>query len=170
MKEEVLNNFDHVTNELLTLLSSLTEEELNKIPFENSWTAGQLGDHLFKSYAVVEILNGQVESTSRHPNEKLQDIKKLFFNFEIKMDSPKEILPTDEFIKKEVLLYGLKKRIKEQRNVILNKDLTKICTDFSIPEYGDFTRMEWIGFNTIHTQRHVQQLKNIISHLKTNNT
>lgn len=57
-------------------------------------------------------------------------------------------------------------KLAQQRDVIIGKDLSKTCTDFAIPGYGNFTRMEWIGFNTVHTQRHVHPLKSIISNLK----
>lgn len=166
MNTEVLNKFDKTTGELLELLSSLTEEQLNIPPFENSWTAGKLGDHLYRSYNVMQILTGTVEDTDRAPDEKLPEIEKLFLDLSIKMDSPKEILPSTKPIKKDTLIDGLKERIASQRNIILTKDLSKICKDFEIPEYGPFTRLEWIGFNTVHTQRHVHQLKNIIQEIQ----
>lgn len=166
MNTEVLNKFDKTTGELLKLLSSLTEEQLNIPPFENSWTAGQIGDHLYRSYSVMQILTGNVEDTDRAPDEKLPEIEKLFLDFSIKMDSPKEILPSTKPINKDILIDGLKERIASQRNIILTKDLSKICRDFEIPEYGPFTRLEWIGFNTVHTQRHIHQLKDIIQKIE----
>lgn len=162
MQQELLYKFDTVTQELDRLLSSLDEEQLNRIPFKNSWTAGQVGDHLSRSYAVIGVLNGNVATTQRPPDQKLDEVEKLFLNFDIKMESPREILPSESPLKKDPLLASLQKRIAEQRDVILHKDLSKTCLDFAIPEYGPFTRWEWIGFSTVHTQRHVHQLKNII--------
>lgn len=166
MNTQIITKFDKTTDELLKLLSSLTEEQLNIPPFENSWTAGQIGDHLYRSYSVMEILTGNVENTNRAPDEKLPEIQKLFLDFSIKMDSPKEILPTTKSINKVDLIEGLKKRISSQKEIILSEDLSKLCLDFEIPEYGPFTRLEWIGFNTVHTQRHVHQLKNVIQEIE----
>lgn len=165
MNTSILNKFETTTDELVDLLSSLTEEQLNSLPFENSWTAGQVGDHLYRSYSVMEILNGNVESTDRKPDEKLPEIEKLFLDFSIQMESPKEILPSNESIGKEGLLGRLQERIELQKDIIRSKDLSKVCLDFEIPEYGPFTRLEWIGFNTVHTQRHVHQLRKIIQNL-----
>ncbi len=166
MNTEILNEFTDATDELLHLLSSLTEAKLNTTPFENSWTAGQIGDHLYRSYSVMDILTGNVEDADRAPDEKLPEIQKLFLDFSIKMDSPKEILPTTKPINKVDLIEGLKKRISSQKEIILSEDLSKLCLDFEIPEYGPFTRLEWIGFNTVHTQRHLHQLKNVIQEIE----
>ena len=136
MNTDVLNSFEATTQELLKMLLPLSDKALNKVPFKNSWTAGQLGDHLYKSYNVIAILNGNVNDTERPPDQKLGEVRKLFLDFTIKMESPKEVLPTEDPVNKEELLHNLKKRIDQQREVIINKDLSKTCLDFCIPEYG----------------------------------
>ena len=161
-RTELLQEFDEVANQLLQLLSSLEEEQLNQVPLSGSWTAGQIGDHLFKSYGIVEILHGRVEECSRPPDQKLGPIKKEFENFSIKMESPKEILPSVENLSKADLLARLKYRLDQQREAILTTDLSKLCLDFSIPENGPFTRLEWLGFSVIHTRRHLHQIRNFI--------
>ncbi|RYU90296.1 DinB family protein [Mucilaginibacter terrigena] len=166
MKDEILNRFDKTTDELIELLAPLSDEQLNKVPFEDSWTAGQVGDHVTRSYDAGAVLNGNVKAADRAPDEKSAEVSKLFLDYTIKMESPKEILPTNDVINKDNLLASLKARIADLREVIINKDLTEICLDFAIPGFGEFTRMEWIGFFTVHTQRHIHQLKTIISKIK----
>ena len=163
MKEEILNRFDKTTGELIGLLTPLSQEQLNTVPFADSWTAGQVGDHLIRSYDAIGVLNGNAKATDRAPDEKLGEVNKLFLDFSIKMQSPKEILPTNDNLNKGDLLTSLKNRITPLREVIINKDLTEICLDYAIPGFGEFTRMEWIGFIIVHTQRHIHQLKNIIA-------
>lgn len=165
MNTELLNRFDSATGKLMQQLSSLNEEQLNAVPFEGSWTAGQLGNHLYKSYNVMDVLNGNVEETDRDPVAKLAEIEKTFKDFTIKMKSPEMVLPTTEHIEKERLLSSLKERIEPQREAIKTMDLTKTCLDAEIPGGGPFTRQEWLGFNTIHTERHNVQLGNIIESL-----
>ena len=81
------------------------------------------------------------------------------------MNSPEEILPSEKPLNKESIINGLQEKIEAFNLVIENKDLTETCTDYAIPEYGPFTRLEWIHFNIVHTQRHVHQLRKIISNL-----
>tara|TARA_R110002020_G_scaffold114593_4_gene263660 strand:- start:55028 stop:55540 length:513 start_codon:yes stop_codon:yes gene_type:complete len=164
--QELLYKFDTVTQELCRLLQPLDEAELNRAPFKDSWTAGQVGDHLYRSYEVSAILNGNVEPTQRPADQKLREVENLFLDFTVKMESPREILPSKSPIDKDSLLSSLQRRIAEQRDVILHKDLSMTCLDYAIPGYGPFTRWEWIGFNIVHTQRHLHQLGNVIGALK----
>lgn len=154
------------TKELIDMLSSLNPEQLNTVPFQGSWTAGQLGEHLLKSYGIAEILNGKTAPTERPIDERISGIKDLFLNFDIKMQSPEFIIPSDGWIDKEKLISNLKEKIGYVLDYIdNNNDLTRTCLDFELPGSGPLTRTEWIQFMTVHTQRHVHQLKNIIKKL-----
>jgi hypothetical protein len=166
MQQKVYDDFIKTTNKLIQLISSLSQDKLNQVPFEGSWTAGQVGDHLRRSYGIAEILNGKTITTERPVNEKIKGIKELFLNFDIKMDSPEFIIPSNDVIDKERLIKGLKNKIEQVKTVINNNDdLTRTCLDFELPGSGALTQIEWIQFMTIHTQRHIHQLKNIISKL-----
>ncbi|KAB7530279.1 DinB family protein [Flagellimonas olearia] len=165
MEKVILRDYDTVTAKLMELFSSLTNEQINRRPFKTGWTAGQVGDHLDRSYDISHVLMGQVEDTHRPPDQKLPEIRALFLNFDIKMDSPKAIVPTNDPIDKSRLLGSLKEKIQWVNEHGKRMDLSKTCLDFAIPEYGPFTRLEWIGFNTVHTQRHIHQLEQIIKNI-----
>jgi hypothetical protein len=165
-KEEICNSINNATGELLIIIRSLDEEKLNKTPSEESWTAGQVGDHLLKSYTVVKILNGATKPTDRPPDQKVGEVRNLFLDFNIKMKSPEFIIPSNAPIDKERLLSSLGGRIEQINEVIQTKDLTEICEGFAIPEYGEFTRLEWLYFVLFHTQRHIHQLKDIVQKVK----
>ncbi|MBB5438995.1 hypothetical protein HDC92_002679 [Pedobacter sp. AK017] len=161
MQDEPLTPFKQTAEQLIDLLSSQESEKLNKKPLNGGWSAAQIGEHILKSYASVETLRGRTEPSQRPADEKVASIKDLFLDFGIKMQSPVEILPSDNFISKDGLLEDLKNRIEELKEIIKTRDLTATCLDFAIPEYGYFTRLEWIWFNIFHTQRHIHQLKHI---------
>ncbi|CDS92094.1 conserved hypothetical protein [Sphingobacterium sp. PM2-P1-29] len=165
MKETTFQEFHNTGLRLLNLLSHLTEEQLNYQP-DQGWSAGQLADHLLKSYAFVRTLNGETRVTIRPIDQKLEPVKIMFADDSLKMESPKAIIPTNEKINKEAIITGLQKKIEQIEKVIKTEDLSLTCIDFAIPEYGEFTRYEWIWFNIYHTQRHIRQLENIV---KTNN-
>lgn len=167
IREKTFTEFHHTTSSLLKTLNSLSEEQLNFYPTKG-WSAAQIGEHLLKSYTSVKTLNGNTKKTARQIDQKVEPVKTLFTDFSIKMDSPTAILPSDEKISKNDLIDNLEDRIEQIKEVIQNKDLSLTCIDFSIPEYGEFTRLEWIWFNIYHTQRHVAQLENTIqsTHIK----
>jgi len=166
MEKRLLDEYDSATKRLLNLLNSLTQDQLNSQPIKHHWTAGQIGDHLYKSYNISHILMGKVTDTNRPPDQKLDEIQKLFLDFDIKMESPEAIIPSNDTIDKNILLNSLMEKIEWVNTHGKTLDLSKTCLDFAIPEYGPFTRFEWIGFNTVHTRRHIHQIEQIIKHIK----
>src|SRR5690606_14559352 len=161
MKAEAEKIFDQTMRELLSIIDGFSHSELNQIPFSGSWTAGQVADHLYKSYGVIHTLNGNIVPANRAIDEKIIGIKDLFLNYNIKMISPEGILPSSGYIEKEDLLKGLKIKISQFKDIIAQEDLSLVCTDYAIPEYGPFTRLEWIYFTIYHTKRHLKQLEHI---------
>ncbi|HVI47720.1 MAG TPA: DinB family protein [Chitinophaga sp.] len=164
-KQELLIEVENTSAELLKLFSSLDEEQLNKVPFEGSWTAGQLAEHLIKATSAG-LLYTSTTPTIRQPDEKLEPIRNLFMNFDVKFESPDFIRPTSTYHKKDEVEQTLQSRWNEMQQAAETLDLTATCTGFDLPGFGQLTRMELIGFAAIHTQRHIRQLRNIISKVK----
>lgn len=162
MNLQTLQAFEEVTNQLVTLLWGMDEALINKKPVDGGWSPGQIADHIRKSYASAETMDGASESGDRSPNEKIDMIKKIFTDDTIRMKSPDAIIPTEKPVDTERLMAGLQNRIEQMAAVIRTKDLSDICTDYAIPQYGPFTRLEWAWFNIYHTERHIRQLKKCV--------
>ena len=146
--------------ELRKKLASFTEQNLNRLPFQNSWTAAQVFDHLLKSYSVVETLNGGVKVADRNPLEKEKAIADVFLNFETKLKSPQFIVPDEKYFRKTELEERLDTKIMALTRAA-TLDLNMVCTDFGLPQMGHLTRAEWLYFVSYHTQRHLHQLQKI---------
>ncbi|PSL48342.1 DinB family protein [Chitinophaga niastensis] len=162
MEKELLTEIDNTAADLLQTIASFKEEQINVVPFEGSWTAGQIAEHLSKAVSAG-ILYGNVEPTDRQPDEKSPAIKEMFLNFAIKMSSPDFVLPSNIEHKKEEILRHAEKTWADISTAAQTLDLSSTCKDFDMPGFGPLTRMEWIRFMMYHTQRHVHQLKNIHS-------
>jgi len=153
---------ENTLKELIQLVSSFNQEQINTIPFEGSWTAGQLGRHMIKSNSgFVEMLNGPVKDSGREPDKMVERIKEDFLDFNTKMKSPDFIVPENINYNKEALLSSLNNIKVDLNKAVLTLDLTKTCLVFELPVYGALTRLEAIYFVIYHTQRHIHQLKNI---------
>ena len=160
------NTIAKEANENLTGLIQLVEnfkpDQINVVPFEGSWTAGQLAQHMVMANSgFADILNGPVKETERKPDEMVLRIKDDFLNFNIKMTTPGFIRPEARAYDKNELvsaLQNIRERIDEATGTL---DLTKTCLAFELPVYGYLTRMEAVSFVAYHTYRHIQQLKNI---------
>lgn len=166
MKEEIITDFDKTTVDLLATLSLFSNEDFNKIPFEGSWTAGQVAEHLYKSESnIPNVLKGNSKETERDPFEKTAIIKSIFLDFTTKLKSPEFILPTAGEKNKDLFIKAFEGTRKELRNLIDTKDLDRTFTDFPFPQVGEFTGWEWICFANSHSARHIRQMKMIYEKL-----
>lgn len=159
---DLLTELDATTNDWLQTLSSFTQEEINAIPFEGSWTPGQVADHIFLSASgVLQGLNGPVKPTERNVEQHVALLRKIFLDFNTKMKSPDFVLPSNKMLNSEALIDGTTTALAGIREVLVTKDLKETCTLFPLPGLGELTRIELINFITVHVIRHTHQLKNI---------
>jgi len=166
MTKETLRDFENTNVELLQLFSSFNQEQINVVPFEGSWTAGQLAEHLLKSdVLILKTLNEPIKQTERQPNEKVKVIKEMFLDFNTKMKSPDFNTPSNKVHDKDKLLISLSEKNEEITQIIKTKNLSETCENFAVPDLGEFTKLEWIYFDIYHKQRHTHQLKNIFQRL-----
>ena len=147
---------------LLQTVSDFPQEKFNTVPFKDSWTAGQVAEHIVKfSSGGAEILSSPGTDTKRDPAEKINALCDLFLNFDIKMVAPDFIRPSDEPHEKDIVLNLLDNAYNPMIALSKTSDLTLTYADFDLPQFGTLTRMEWLYFILFHTQRHIRQLKNI---------
>ena len=151
-----------VFEELINLINSFTDENFNKIPFEGSWTAGQVARHVKLSAGnISNVLNGGTETTDRDPENKVAQIRDIFMDFSNKMQSPSFIIPEYKHYKIEAFTSFFENLRHEITAAIDNLDLSETCLDLELPGIGKLTRIEWISFVIFHTQRHIHQMRNI---------
>jgi hypothetical protein len=162
MTKDILTEMTETINKLLQTISSFPEEKFNTVPFNGSWTAAQVSDHILKSVSGVQkMLYTNTKPTTRQADEKVEAIKSMFLDFNTKMKSPEFVLPENTPIEKEKILNAWEDTKTKLITAIKTLDLSATCTVFELPGFGEFTRTEWIWFAIYHKQRHTHQLKNI---------
>ena len=167
MKEKISTGFEETTKDLLATLCSFTQEEFNTIPFEGSWTPGQVAEHLYKSESnIVRALKGNSEKTERDPYEHTAIIEKIFLNYTTKLKSPEFIIPSDKPKNQNLLVNDLDTNRKELKKLMDTLDFDKTFTNFSFPQLGHLTGWECLCFIVCHSKRHIHQMKNIAEKLK----
>jgi hypothetical protein len=159
MKQDILQEFETTTTAFMELLGSFDQHQINTVPYEGSWTAAQVGEHVFKSDTfILESLNGPVKPTERRPDEHVAGFRRQFLDFETKLSSPDVIIPANGTHDKEALISALKATREQIARVIKTTDLTATCFN---PILGEPTRLELLTFVIVHTQRHTHQLQKI---------
>jgi hypothetical protein len=157
---DLLKELEHTKAELIQIISSVSQEQFNSVPFEGSWTVGQVGEHILKAVNAA-VLYADTKPTDRQPDEKIAETKGVFLNFDVKFESPDFILPSSQPKNKHVILSQIENTFNGLSEAAKTLDLSATCLTFEVPGMGAFTRLEFIWFFIFHTQRHIYQLKNI---------
>lgn len=151
-----------VKEDLLKIVSDFKQEQFNKVPFKDSWTAGQVTEHVYKSVnGVPALLNNEALPTQRDPEQHVGQLHTMFLDFNTKMKSPEFILPSDEPKDKDELTRLLDENFTGIIEAAKTQDPTQTIQGFEFPGSGPVTRIELLNFISVHTQRHIHQLKNI---------
>lgn len=164
MEQELLKELDDTEIEFSGAISSFNDDEFNIVPFEGSWTAGQVAKHILLSASSLRVLYGPVKKTSRPPDGRIEDLKSVFLDFNLKMKSPDFIIPEKKDYQRSQLQDDFKKTASQLKEAVKTLDLSEICVD-TPSVLGELTRLELISFIILHTKRHTRQLKNIKSHM-----
>jgi hypothetical protein len=165
--ENIIHLTKDSTADLLETLNSFSPEELNTVPFEGSWTGGQVADHLLKSRSgMTGLLQHNTSPTERAPDEKVQPLKDMFLNFDTKFQAPDELVPSGPGHNKDELYQAIKQNGDELNKVIAGMDLDQTCKAAPFPGMGELTRQEWLSFTAFHTHRHTRQMNNILKKLR----
>ena len=164
MKKDIVEQLGETTNEMLQLVSSFNEEEMNSMPFKDSWTAAQVAEHVTKSNAsMIRSLSEEGKTSSRNIDEGVPKLKEIFLDFTSKLQSPKFILPTRDTYSKEIVVADLKNSIEQIKKLSNTINLSEIVNH---RVFGEITKFEILHFVVYHTQRHIYQLKNIFQRVK----
>ena len=162
MKTNIITNLDTALEETLQLLTSFTEAEMNKVPFEGSWTAAQVSCHLYKAEKDMDkLLLAPSQQVDRQPDERREELANIFLNFETKFQSPDFIIPED----KHYTMQELEGPMREVKDKMVAAAKTADLDELApLPKGHPFegaTKLEMVYFTTYHAMRHNRQIRNI---------
>ncbi|WP_294966221.1 DinB family protein [uncultured Flavobacterium sp.] len=167
MKSAIQNTILETYSKLGDQISSFSKEEINIVPFEGSWTAGQTAQHIIlASSGLTMLFAGKTEKTTRKPDENTKALDSIFLDYNTKYQSPEDIKPPAIDYEKGTLLASVKKIQNDLFEAAETYDLTLTCMDAKVPGFDHFTIYEWLHFAIVHTQRHTHQLKSIYENIK----
>src|SRR5579859_2252379 len=97
MKNDLSAEIAATKEALLTVLNKYDENTINIVPFEGSWSGGQVAEHILKSASgILAALEGATKPADRDPEQNVGQLRGIFLNFGIKMKSPGFIIPSGE--------------------------------------------------------------------------
>lgn len=165
--ERVKHDLKHSTDLLIEVLANFSEEDFNRKPSANAWSAGEVAEHLWLVESAVneKVMQGPTQQTKRDPCEKIEQIKRTFLDFEKKF-SAALTKPTALPKNKKDMIEKIKSCRKILRDVIGAEGLEQECLGFNHGLFGLMTKVEWVYYNIYHTERHLQQIERIQKEIK----
>ena len=159
-KDELIADIEQTIN---WLTKTIDPETYNLVPFEGSWTAGQVVEHVILAGNGFDILlNGPTEPTTRKIDAQVDRIKTMFLDMNQKAIAGASVTPVLGDYNTQQHLAKLDIMKSMIINAVDSLDLNVTCMAFDIPTFGYLTRLEAVYFFLFHTKRHVNQLENIV--------
>jgi DinB superfamily len=163
-KTEFLNAIEKAISKMNGLLSSLDENKINRVPYKDSWTAGQVSRHVSKSInGMAKAMRIKAKRAERSADEKIPMLKNAFLDFSNKMKSPPFIVPEEGLYEIRSASTELKNAFENFKESALNANLSELPENLPL---GAITKLEILHFVMFHTQRHLYQLTRICAALK----
>jgi hypothetical protein len=161
---QILSATANAISGLADLMSAVDEDKVNTIPYEGSWTAPQLLRHVTKSInGMTKALQMDAKPAQRDPGGRIEELKKVFLDFSIKLTQPEFIVPEEMIYEKQSSIDEIKESFNRYKKSAESADLYELVEGLPL---GPITKLEIIHFVLYHTQRHLHQMKKICSALR----
>jgi hypothetical protein len=144
--ETVFSNFIHAIQQ---------HPDINKKRADGGWSVGQIANHILKG---TDTNLGSTKKTDRPYDKNAEIIKALFLDFNKKFVNAPEIEPDVKLYSNEDLTASLVESREKVFLMIDNEDLTEICVDWELPEWGNLTKYECVILFENHIIRHTKQV------------
>ncbi|MFL1673609.1 DinB family protein [Paenibacillus dendritiformis] len=157
---EINHKLKETRDELLGILNTLSEEQLNKRKEPNSWNISQVCQHLSKTEELyVMAIKKGLKSTKDSFIEN-KPLWELLINRSNKIEAPDIAKPGDEIFEvKEIIeqLNHSRERLSEVLNRVEDPSLLS-RRHFIHPVFKEMLLIEWVRSLYLHEQRHIKQI------------
>ncbi|MGB3260583.1 DinB family protein [Paenisporosarcina sp.] len=160
-----LEDNNEIRKELFHTVEGLTDEQFNKKPSNDGWSAKQIFEHLVRMETVIAT---NIARELKNPDSPKARKKPIGFSTSrlIKVEAPGYTTPTEDYRTK----LEMQKELHESRLFLLDvyESSTKTVfkeKSFKHPIFGQVPLIQWFPFVGLHEKRHLKQLKKTIEKL-----
>lgn len=162
-QESISTVVSHAFAGFLQAFSAISPQDVNKVPYANSWTAAQVVLHVTLSTTLmIRLTDERGVAARREPGARVDELEKIFLDFSATLDAPDMIVPPPGVYEKDVLIENLESAIATLLEKAARHNLDELL---SAALLGDVTRLELLYFVSFHTRRHTHQLERIAAAL-----
>ncbi|MEO0471444.1 MAG: DinB family protein [Bacteroidota bacterium] len=151
------------TADLSQFLEKVDEKAASQKPAPKAWSVVGILEHLLiVERSLAHLFQGKTDPAQRDPEQQIAVIQQAFSRHDRQYDAAKMIFPQGEV---QSVREGMERLIgvRAKLQALLAEDnLHEVCTDFRHFAFGEMTRVEWIYFCILHTERHMVQMEKAI--------
>lgn len=155
------------TDELLEVLSAFDPAVFNAKRSDGGWSAGDIAEHILladKRFTIV--LEGAVSEATHEAGDNVSKFEARLLNRENNLEAPPFLIPSENDKDKENILAELRAERNKIAELIGSGNLSLVNYDAPHRLFGPMNSQEWAQFNILHTQRHLEQLKELFEEKK----
>jgi len=158
-QQELIAEINNTISQFVDRIEMLDDDKINTIPYPDSWTAGQLCNHILKStLGIVRAMKTDGQPATKNSTEKIIGLQNMFLSVSNKFQSPKEIVPDDGPFDKQQTIADLTQCFKDLDFYSRNSNLDE---ELDGGPLGPITKYGLLHFVLYHSQRHLRQMKRI---------
>jgi hypothetical protein len=162
MHAELIHDMHASAREFMAALAPFRDRAFNEVPFPDSWTPGQVAEHILKAESgLPELLSAKLRPADRDPRAFIPQLREGFLDFTTKYKAAPAIMPSGDPKDWEDMVARLEANRKRIEEVLPRTDLGQYCELASFPGIGLLTGYEWLCVMNTHTLRHAHQLRHI---------
>jgi uncharacterized damage-inducible protein DinB len=169
-RDRAMSHLHSTRKMLLDTVAPLTEAQWKFKPGPDVWSVAEIAEHLAVS---EETIMGLVKKTLSEPAapEKKAEVKgkdevvlKVIADRSRKAQAPEMIRPTGRYSTKQAVVNGFKANRDRTIQFVQTTDAELRLHFAPHPFAGTIDTYQWILLTSAHTDRHVQQMKEVIAH------
>jgi len=156
---QVLSALRDAAREWQQVLLAFSEKGFNTKPFKDSWTAGQLADHiLLSNQSVAAALEQPGAPAGRDAAARVPELAGIFLDFSTRLPAAEAIRPRRQKYEQDSLIAALDLSFAVLAETMAQRSFEEIVSHRA---FGAITRLELLHFVCFHYRRHQQQLLHI---------
>jgi len=167
MNKEIITLINKNTQEIVDFVKAIDTDKVQASPPSGKWSIIQICDHLVSvDFGVYSMMTSEGKTADADRKSLLPTLEAIVIDRTKKAVAPPQLAPKGKTDTVEKFATKYPNVRGKMINSIESKDLSKVCDVFPHFVFGHMTYEEWLRFTMLHADRHVLQMKEVLTELQ----
>ncbi len=162
---QLITDWKTNTFTLNEFLNIITEQQSLLQKDNTGWTVLEVIEHFYITEKACKniLLNKELPIAEEALREHIPAHMRMMLDMPTKVQAPESVKPKQRFLTLEEGKKAFFSQRQQIQDILENWDDANAIGCYPHPMFGDLSQLEWIYFSMSHTNRHINQIKNILS-------